>query len=112
MTIGLILILCAWSFYEENPFYRFPEHTLVGAVLGNGVIMGALYLENSVFAPLSTRGVNGALLILPIPLRVAMLTRLSSKASPLSRIPMAVVLGTGICVGTRAAMSVTVIGQT
>lgn len=110
MTIGVILIAMAWSFfYKENPFYRFAEHTLVGAVLGNGVIVGVLYLENSVFTPLSN---GAALMILPILLGLMMFSRLSRKASLLSRVPMAVVLGTGIGVGTRAAMSVTVIGQT
>ena len=97
--IGAFLTLCLFSFlYKDNPFYKFAEHLFVGMSAGYWVIY-AIFTTlipnwwNRLF------GLEGEqsdlLMIIPGMFAIFMLTRLIPKISGVSRLAIAMIVGTG-----------------
>lgn len=97
--ISAFLTLCLFSFlYKDNPFYKFAEHLFVGMSAGYWVIY-AIFTTlipnwwNRLF------GLEGEqsdlLMIIPGMFAIFMLTRLIPKISGVSRLSIAMIVGTG-----------------
>lgn len=105
-TFGLFTILLG----EDNPWFAFAENTYVGVAIGLSVVLNtSQYLIQNVYTKTSTNlGANWPLVISMV-LGLLMLTRISTKYSYISRIPIAVITGTGVAVTTRAIIFSTIL---
>lgn len=107
-TFGLFTILLG----EDNPWFAFAENTYVGVAIGLSVVLNtSQFLIQNVYAKTSTNFAANWPLLISLGLGLMMLTRMSSKYSYVSRIPIAVITGTGVAVGTRANIFSQIINQ-
>ncbi len=108
VTFGLFTILLG----EDNPWFAFAENTYVGVAIGLSVVVNtSQYLINNVYTKTSQNlGANWPLVISML-LAVLMLTRISTKYSYISRIPIAIITGTGVAVTTRAIVFSSILNQ-
>jgi hypothetical protein len=114
--IAGILTLAIFSFlYRDNPVYKMAESLLIGVSIGYFlVITWDNTLMDNLFHPLFADG--RLRLIIPLVLGILMFGRFYTKTSALSRIPIAVLIGSGAGVAipqmlgarTLAQMSATV----
>ena len=99
MDIGTIiagvLTLAVLSFlYRDNPVYKMAESLLIGVSIGYTiVIVWSTTLVDLLFRPLFGEGT--LTLIVPLVLGLLMFGRFHPRTSFLSRIPIAVVIGSG-----------------
>lgn len=102
--IAGILTLAILSFlYGDNPVYRMAESLLVGVSIGYYlVITWTNTLMDLLFEPLFS-GQN-PLLIIPFILGLLMLSRFHRSTASLSRIPIAVMIGSGAGVAIPAML--------
>ena len=112
LWVGGLITLMIFSFlYKDNPFYKFAEHLFVGVSAAYAMVvafwstlwanaLGAVF--PAIQAWTATDPSEGATLaaqtpqylrIFPIILGIMMLTRLTQKASWMSRWPMAFIIG-------------------
>ncbi|MCK4574484.1 MAG: hypothetical protein KAU36_08935 [candidate division Zixibacteria bacterium] len=99
-----ILTLAILSFlYRDNPFYRMAESLLIGVSIGYMLaITWTNTLMDLLFEPLF---VDGAwLMIIPLLLGLMMLARFNRKTAGLSRIPIALMIGSGAGVAIPAML--------
>ncbi len=108
MTVGTLvaglLTLAILSFlYRDNPIYRAAESLLIGVSIGYIlVITWTNTLVSILFAPLFSG--SNLWLIIPLVLGLLMFGRFSSKTSAFSRIPIAVMIGSGAGVAIPAML--------
>jgi hypothetical protein len=99
MDIGTIvagvLTLCILSFlYRDNPIYKMAETLLIGVSIGYTlVIVWSTTLVDILFGPLFSDG--RLALIIPLLLGLLMFSRFSRRTASLSKIPIAVLIGSG-----------------
>ncbi len=108
--VAAILTLAIFSFlYKENPFFRFAEHLLVGLSAGYFVVTGVqgTFLPK-VWEPLKS---GDWLIVIPGALIIMILGRLTEKTRPLSRIPLALIVGAGAGLAIPAMLQARVLGQ-
>jgi len=115
MDIGTIvagiLTLCILSFlYRDNPVYKLAESLLIGISIGYTlVIVWTTTLVDLMFTPLFE---NGELaLIVPLILGLLMFARFSQRTAPLSKIPIAVMIGSGAGVAIPVMLEARTIRQ-
>ena len=97
--LGALLTLCLYSFlYRDNPFYKFAEHLFVGMSAGYWVI----YTIFNVLIPNWWNrlfGLEGEtsdlLMIIPGVFAICMLARIIPKVAGLSRLALAMIVGSG-----------------
>ncbi len=91
---GLLTLIIFSFLYKDNPFYKMAESLLIGVSIGYVlVITWSNTLMDMLFEPLFS---NAELsLIIPLFLGLFMLGRFSDKTVALSRIPIAVMIGSG-----------------
>ena len=97
--LGAMLTLSLYSFlYRDNPFYKFTEHLFVGMSAGYWVI----YNIYNVLKPNLWDRLVGAgdaspdmLMIIPAAFGLFMLARLIPRTAGLSRLALAMIVGTG-----------------
>jgi hypothetical protein len=107
-TFGLFTILLG----EDNPWFAFAENTYVGVAIGLSVVLNtSQFLINNVLSKTTANLTDNWPLVISMVLGLLMLTRISSKYSYISRIPIAVVTGVGVAVTTRAIIFSSVIAQ-
>lgn len=105
-VIFVLAIITTWSMYlqlygKPNPFYSFAQATYMGAAFGLDLVVTLLFLYTAGFIPI-TQGdwYMGIGFILGF----ATLTRLSKRYAWVSRIPLAIAVGTGLGLGIRTTI--------
>jgi hypothetical protein len=99
MDIGTIvagiLTLCILSFlYRDNPIYKMAETLLIGVSIGYTlVIVWSTTLVDILFEPLFSE--SKLALIIPFVLGLLMFSRFHRRTASLSKIPIAVLIGSG-----------------
>lgn len=109
--IAVFLTLCIFSFlYQDNPFYKFAEHLLVGISVGYFLVTAVnTTVLPKLISPLFLQG--NLIYIIPGVLGFLMFTRFSPKLSWLSRISLALVIGAGAGVSIPAVMQAQIMAQ-
>lgn len=100
---GILTLAILTFLYKDNPVYKMAESLLVGVSIGYVlVITWSNTLMAMLFEPLFSG--NDYWLIIPFVLGLFMLGRFHSKTSELSRIPIAVMIGSGAGVAIPAML--------
>ena len=109
--IAVFLTLCIFSFlYQDNPFYKFAEHLLVGISVGYFLVTAVnTTVLPKLILPLFQLG--NLIYIIPGILGFVMFARFSPKLSWLSRISLALVIGAGAGVSIPAVMQAQIMAQ-
>lgn len=113
--LGAILTLMLYSFlYRDNPFYKFAEHLFVGMSAGYWLI----YTIYNVLIPNFWNELTGAsdgspdlFMIVPGFFGLFMLARLIPKISGLSRLALAMIVGTGAGLGLVSTLQTNCLSQ-
>jgi uncharacterized membrane protein len=91
---GLLTLAILTFLYRDNPIYKFAESLLIGVSIGYTlVIVWSTTLMDILFRPLFDSG--QLVLIVPLVLGLLMFSRFHPRTAPLSRIPIAVMIGSG-----------------
>ena len=94
LVAGLLTLIIFSFLYKDNPFYKMAESLLIGVSIGYVlVITWTNTLMDMLIEPLFQDA--KLVLIIPFLLGILMLGRFSSKTASLSRIPIAVMIGSG-----------------
>ncbi|MCP4632530.1 MAG: hypothetical protein GY855_06350 [candidate division Zixibacteria bacterium] len=111
ITVGALLTLAIYSFlYKDNPFYKTAEHVLLGVSVGYFIVTTiTTTLIPKLFIPVFIDG--QFIYIIPGMLGVFMLFRFFKKLAPISRIPLALIIGVGAGVAIPAYMQAQLIAQ-
>jgi hypothetical protein len=109
--VAAILTLAVLTFlYRDNPIYKFAEYLLVGVSVGYVLV---ITWTNSIMAllvvPLSDQGTVH--LLIPFALGLLMFARFHPRLSPLSRLPLALLIGSGAGVAIPAMLGPRVMRQ-
>ena len=107
--VSAILIIMGYSLViKDNPLYRFAERTLVGATAGVLAVQGLDNIKKLALTPL----MEGHLInVVPLVVGVLIFFRISKKYAYISRIPLAMMMGSGIAVGMVRSIPAEIIGQ-
>lgn len=113
--LGAILTLMLYSFlYRDNPFYKFAEHLFVGMSAGYWLI----YTIYNVLIPNFWNELTGAsdgspdlFMIVPGFFGLFMLARLVPKIAGLSRLALAMIVGTGAGLGLVSTLQTNCLSQ-
>jgi hypothetical protein len=113
--LGALLTLMLYSFlYRDNPFYKFAEHLFVGMSAGYWLIYNIFnYLKPNFWDEL-TGAVDGTpdlWMLIPGVFGLFMLARLVPKISGLSRMALAMIVGTGAGLGLVATLQTNCLSQ-
>ncbi len=107
---GLLTLAIFTFLYGDNPIYRFAESLLIGVSIGYFlVITWQNTIVSLLIKPLVSDGRIG--LIIPLGLGLLMLSRFSSRLSFLSRLPIAVLIGSGAGVAIPAMLDARTLRQ-
>lgn len=91
---GLLTLAILTFLYRDNPLYRFAESLLIGVSIGYTlVITWSTTLVDILLAPLYYQG--RVALVIPLVLGLLMFSRFHPRFSRLSRVPIAVMIGSG-----------------
>ena len=94
IVAGLLTLIIFTFLYKDNPFYKMAESLLIGVSIGYVlVITWSNTLMDMLFEPLFQTG--ELTLFIPLLLGLMMLGRFTNKTAALSRIPIAVMIGSG-----------------
>lgn len=99
----ILAIITTWAMYlqlygKPNPFYSVAQATYMGASFGLDLVVTFLFLYTSGFIPI-TKG--DWFMAFGFVLGFATLLRLTKRYAWVSRIPLAIALGTGLGLGIR-----------
>lgn len=107
---GLVTLAILTFLYRDNPIYKMAESLLIGVSIGYVlVITWTNSLVDLLFKPLFGQGELA--LVIPLLLGILMLGRLHSKTAVFSRLPIAVLIGSGAGVAIPAMLDRRTIGQ-
>jgi len=96
--IAAAFTLMVYSFfYRENKAYRFAEHVFIGLAVAHGTVISSKYVWDVALSPLITKG--EAFWILPILVGLLFPFFFSKKYFWVYRIPISIVVGTGVGIG-------------
>jgi len=109
--IAGILTLAIFTFlYRDNPVYKMAESLLIGVSIGYFIVITwTNTLMDLMFVPLFSQG--RYLLVIPLLLGLMMFGRFSRKTNMLSRIPIAVLIGSGAGVAIPAMLDARTLQQ-
>ena len=109
--IGVLCTLACYSFlYKENIFFRLAEHLFVGLGAGYAIVMGFNSIKNNAWTPLITKGQY--LNLVPLIAGALLFARfLPGSNKWLARVPMAFMVGTGIALSARGAITAEFVSQ-
>ena len=109
MVAGVLTLAVLTFLYRDNPIYRLAESLLVGVSVGYVlVVVWSNTLVQTLFLPLS----QGRLaLVIPLVLGLLMFGRFHQRTSFISRIPIAVVIGSGAGVAIPAMLEQRILKQ-
>ena len=107
---GLLTLAILTFLYKDNPVYRFAESLLIGISIGYMlVIVWSTTLMDLLFGPLFIDG--NLWLIIPFLLGLMMFSRFHPKTALLSKIPIAVMIGSGAGVAIPAMLEARTLRQ-
>lgn len=110
LWIQAILILMFLSqLYKDNILYKFAEYTFIGVAVGHGTVLAYTSVVSMVYDQITVKG--ELILIVPIILGFLIWTRLSTKYSWISRLPISVIVGVGTSVAVRGVISAQIFNQ-
>ena len=110
VQIWLAALFTIWIYtiaFRDNPFFKFAEHTFVGAAAGHSIVYGVDNVIRVGWTPLT----GGAFLYAIVFLLGFLLYSRYTKYFWLSRYPIAVMVGTGIGLSMRASVTAEFIAQ-
>jgi hypothetical protein len=93
LIAGVLTLAILTFLYRDNPIYRLAESLLIGVSIGYTLVT----VWNTTVMDLLLEPLSGGelLLIVPLLLGIMMFARFHGKTLPLSRIPIAVMIGSG-----------------
>lgn len=107
---GLLTLAILTFLYRDNPIYKMAESLLIGVSIGYVlVITWTNSLMDLLFKPLF--GDGRLALVIPFVLGILMLGRLHSRTAVFSRVPIAVLIGSGAGVAIPAMLDRRTLGQ-
>ena len=109
--LGVLCTLACYSFlYKENIFFRLAEHLFVGLGAGYAIVMGFNSIKNNAWTPLVAKGQY--LQLVPLIAGALLFARfLPGSNKWLARVPMAFMVGTGIALSARGAITAEFVNQ-
>ncbi|MBD3333492.1 hypothetical protein GF356_11650 [candidate division GN15 bacterium] len=91
---GVLTLAILTFLYRDNPIYKFAESLLIGVSIGYTlVIVWSTTLMDILFRPLLNAGQLA--LVVPLVLGLLMFSRFHPRTASLSRLPIAVMIGSG-----------------
>lgn len=116
ILISTALILAIYTIlYRENPAFRIGEHLMVGATVGNAIVLAIFQIRDLAWRKLQSGFATGNLsqmaYIIPMILGVLLYFQFSSRLRYIARISIALMLAVGLSLSIRGLIFVNVIGQ-
>lgn len=111
IQIWLAALFTIWIYtiaFRDNPFFKFAEHTFVGAAAGHGIVYGVDNVLRYGWSPF-TKG--SALYAVVFLLGIILYTRYHKKYFWLSRFPLSIMVGIGIGLSMRATVTAEFVAQ-
>jgi len=109
LWISAFYILSVYSYlFKYNRFFKFAEHTLIGAAAGHYLTMGVTNIRSLGIANIMAGKV---FYVVPFILGILLFARFSEKYSWLMRYGLAVMIGVSIAIRVRALVITTVLTQ-
>ncbi|MDZ4723018.1 MAG: hypothetical protein SGI97_03815 [candidate division Zixibacteria bacterium] len=110
LVAGLLTLAILTFLYGDNPIYKFAESLLIGVSIGYFlVITWTNTLMDLLFDPLLNEG--RLMLLIPLVLGGLMFLRFNKKTASLSRIPIAILIGSGAGVAIPAMLQARTMSQ-
>jgi hypothetical protein len=108
--IGVLCTIACYSFlYKENLLYRLAEHLFVGVGAGYAIVMGFNSIKNTAWNPMVENGQY--IELIPIALGILLFSRFFKSYKWLSRIPMSLIVGTGVALSARGSINAEFVQQ-
>jgi len=116
ILISTALVLAIYTIlYRENPAFRIGEHLMVGATVGNAIVLAIFQIRDLAWRKLqsgfATGNLSGMAYIIPMILGVFLYFQFSSKLRYVARVSIALMLAVGLSLSIRGLIFVNVIGQ-
>ncbi len=93
LIAGLLTIAILTFLYRDNPIYKMAEYLLVGVAIGYALVIAwTSTVMDLLVEPLAGGKLS---LLVPLILGLMMFARIFPKAAPISRIPLAILIGSG-----------------
>lgn len=93
LIAGLLTIAILTFLYRDNPVYKMAEYLLVGVAIGYALVIAwTSTVMDLLVEPLAGGKLS---LLVPLILGLMMFARIFPKAAPISRIPLAILIGSG-----------------
>lgn len=109
-SVAAIVTIVAYSYlFGDNPLYRLLEHFFIGITAAVMTIQAVLNIKNQAVTPILAEGQY--LWLIGIVGGVLMLMRFSKKQAWLSRIPLAVIIGTASSLSIIRAVESEIVKQ-
>lgn len=110
LVAGLLTLAVLTFLYRDNPVYKMAEYLLVGVSIGYALVVAwNSTLVDLLFRPLFAQGQLD--LVLPLVLGLMVFARFHPKTTPISRIPLAVLIGSGAGAAIPAMLGPRVLTQ-
>lgn len=107
---GLLTLAILTFLYRDNPLYKIAESLLIGVSIGYTlVIVWNSTLVDLLFDPLFSRGKIS--LLIPLVLGLLMFSRFHRRTATLSKIPIAVMIGSGAGIAIPVMLEARVLRQ-
>lgn len=111
IQIWLAALFTIWIYsiaFRDNPFFKFAEHTFVGAAAGHSLVYGVDNILRYGWAPLTAGNMLYAIVFI---LGIVMYMRYHKTYFWVSRVPMALIVGIGIGLTLRTTVTSEFIAQ-
>jgi len=111
IQIWLAALFTIWIYsiaFRDNPFFKFAEHTFVGAAAGHSLVYGVDNIIRYGWAPLTAGNMLYAIVFI---LGIIMYMRYHKSYFWVSRVPMALIVGIGIGLTLRSTVTSEFIAQ-
>jgi hypothetical protein len=108
-TVEVLFVILAYSYLvKDTVLFKFVQSTYVGLGVGHSLVMAAKYLRENTFV---TIGAGNLVLIVPFIAGLLLFGRLRRETLWMYRIPLAVLIGTGMAVQLRGMLKASLIDQ-
>lgn len=108
MALFLTIFVYSLPLAKDNIFYRFSEYTYIGVSIGYLAAMAVKSIIDSAFTPITEGRYQ---YIVAIVLGFILYMRYNKKTYPISRWPLAIIIGVGTGLGLRGVIKPYIIDQ-
>lgn len=109
LIAGLLTIAILTFLYRDNPVYKMAEYLLVGVAIGYALVIAwTSTVMDLLVEPLADGKFS---LLIPLILGLMMFARIFPKAAPISRIPLAILIGSGAGAAIPAMLGPRILAQ-